>query len=263
MNMSAFFFMVYLSLTLVISPAAFASGEHHDDEAEHAHSEAAKGPHGGRLLTQDDLALEVTIYETEVEPEFRLYLYKNGEPVKTTALKLQVRLQRLGEPAELVQFSPELDYWLGDTLVREPHSFAVQIDASYQGKNYQWQYDSFEGRTTLSARSVEKAGIKLEQTRPGQIHTQLHLFGVVAPVPEQQVQVGAAYAGIVQQIAVKVGDKVTKGQMVASVQNPNSLKNYAIFAPLSGEVTASYVSVGSKVSEQPLLEISDFSSVYV
>ena len=91
MNMSAFFFMVYLSLTLVISPAAFASGEHHDDEAEHAHSEAAKGPHGGRLLTQDDLALEVTIYETEVEPEFRLYLYKNGEPVKTTALKLQVR----------------------------------------------------------------------------------------------------------------------------------------------------------------------------
>lgn len=263
MNMSAFFFMVYLSLTLVISPAAFASGEHHDDEAEHAHSEAAKGPHGGRLLTQDDFAVEVTIYETEVEPEFRLYLYKNGEPVKTTALKLQVRLQRLGEPAELVQFSPELDYWLGDTLVREPHSFAVQIDASYQGKNYQWQYDSFEGRTTLSARSVEKAGIKLEQTRPGQIHTQLHLFGVVAPVPEQQVQVGAAYAGIVQQIAVKVGDKVTKGQMVASVQNPNSLKNYAIFAPLSGEVTASYVSVGSKVSEQPLLEISDFSSVYV
>ncbi len=64
-------------------------------------------------------------------------------------------------------------------------------------------------------------------------------------------------------LPVKVGDKVTKGQMVASVQNPNSLKNYAIFAPLSGEVTASYVSVGSKVSEQPLLEISDFSSVYV
>ncbi len=263
MNMFVFFSMLYLSLALILSPVAFASGDHHDDEPDHAHSEATKGPHGGRLLTQENFALEVTIYETGVEPELRLYLYQNGEPIKTTEAKLQVTLQRLGEAAELINFSPELDYWLGDTVIREPHSFAVEIDASYQGKNYQWHYDSFEGRTTLSARSVEKAGIELEQTQAGQIHTQLHLFGVVAPVPEQQVQVGAAYAGVVQQLAVKVGDKVTKGQLVATVQNPNSLKNYSIFAPVAGEVTATYVSVGAKVSEQPIVEICDFSSVYV
>lgn len=263
MNISKFLSVLCLSSALFVTAPVFASGEHHEDEHGHAEAQPAKGPHGGRLLTQDDVALEVTIYETEVEPELRVYLYQHGEPVKTTQLELQVTLQRLGEPAELINFSPELDYWLGDTVIREPHSFAVEISASYQGKNFEWHYDSFEGRTALSERSVEKAGIEQEQTQPGQIQTQLHLFGVVAPVPEQQYQVGAAYAGVVQQLAVKVGDKVTKGQLVATVQNPVSLKNYSVFAPASGEVTAKYISVGAKVSEQPLIEISDFSSVYI
>ena len=262
-NYFGYLFGVLLAISLSFTATVSAHGDEHDEDAEHQHAEPAKGPHGGRLLTQDGFALEVTIYETEVEPELRLYLYQNAEPIKTTEAKLQVTLQRLGAPAELIQFSPELDYWMGDTVIREPHSFAVEVSASYQGKNYQWHYDSFEGRTALSARSVEKAGIKLEQTQPGQIHTQLHLFGVVAPVPEQQYQLGAAYAGVVQQLAVKVGDKVSKGQLVAIVQNPTSLKNYSVLAPAAGEVTAKYVSVGTKVSEQPIVEISDFSSVYV
>ncbi len=233
MNFFRFISILVLAISLSFTTTVSAHGDEHDEEAEHQHEEPAKGPHGGRLLTQDDVALEVTIYETEVEPELRVYLYQNGEPIKTSELKLQVTLQRLGEAAELVNFNPELDYWLGDTVIREPHSFEVEISASYQGKNFEWHYDSFEGRTELSARSVEKAGIELQQTQPGQIHTQLHLFGVVAPVPEQQYQVGAAYAGVVQQLAVKVGDKVTKGQLLATVQNPVSLKKLQCFCASS------------------------------
>jgi cobalt-zinc-cadmium efflux system membrane fusion protein len=263
MNISLFFFMLSIVATLFLSGPVLASGDHQDDEHGHAEVEPAKGPHGGRLLTQDDFSLEVTIYETEVEPELRLYGYQNGEAIKPEALQVQVKLQRLGENAELVRFSPELDYLLGDSIIREPHSFEVAISASYQGKNFEWHYESFEGRTQLSERSIVKAGIELESTQAGKIQTQLHLFGVVAPIPEQQYQVGAAYAGIVQQLAVKVGDKVSKGQVLATVQNPVSLKNYAVVAPAAGEVTASYVSVGAKVSDQPLVEISDFSSVYV
>lgn len=253
-------FILCLEFALVGTVPAFASGEHHD---EHQHEEPAKGPKGGRWLAQDDIALEVSIYETGVEPELRIYLYQQGELIQNQQLKLHVSLERLGEAPEQINFRPELDYWLGDRVIREPHSFTVTVNASLQGKDYQWRYDSFEGRTRLSDRSVEKAGIALEQATAGQIRTQLHLFGVIAPVPEQQYQLGATYAGVVQQMAVKVGDQVKKGQLVARVQNPASLKSYEIVAPADGEVTATYVSRGAKVSEQPLLEISDFSSVYV
>lgn len=263
MNISLFFCILSLITALFISSPAQASADHQDDDHAHTEAEPAKGPQGGRLLSQGDFALEVTIYETGVEPELRLYGYQKGKAIQAEALKVEVKLQRLGETAELIRFSPELNYLLGDAMIREPHSFEVLIHASYQGKNYEWHYDSFEGRTQLSERSIKKAGIALDYTQPGKIQTQLHLFGVVAAVPEQQYQVGAAYAGVLQQLAVKVGDKVSKGQLLARVQNPASLKNYAIYAPAAGEITASYVSVGAKVSEQPLVEISDFSSVYV
>lgn len=263
-----------LMLTLLVaipllsfSGAALAGEGDHDDHGEAHTEEAAKGPHGGRLLTKDQFAVEVSIYETDVEPELRLYFYQDDQPVAAadlkTTIQANVTLNRLGETAETINFAPELDYLLGDKIISEPHSFAVEVAVRYQGKSFDWHYDSFEGRTVLSERSVAKAAIELEQATAGQIRTQLHLFGVVAVIPEQQYQVGAAYSGIVQNIAVKVGDKVQKGQMLAQLQNPATLKNYSISAPAAGEVTATFVNVGSKVLEQPIIEISDLSSVYV
>ena len=263
---------LFVAVTLLsVSGAALAGEADHAEHgegqiAEHA-EEAAKGPHGGRLLSKDNFAVEVSIYETGVEPELRLYFYQDGKPIPAaelaTSIQASVTLNRLGETAETINFTPELDYLLGDQVIREPHSFEVEVAVRYQGKSFDWHYDSFEGRTVLSERSVAKAAIELEQASAGQIRTQLHLFGVVAVIPEQQYQVGAAYSGIVQNIAVKVGDQVKKGQLLAQLQNPATLKTFTITAPATGEVTATFVNVGSKVTDQTLLEISDLSSVYV
>ena len=246
---------------------AGASAGDHDEHGEAHNEEPAKGPHGGRLLTKDHFAVEVSIYETGVEPELRLYFYQDGKPIPTTELatsiQANVTLNRLGESAETINFTPELDYLLGDKIIREPHSLEVEVAVSYQGKSFDWHYDSFEGRTVLSDRSVAKAGIALEQAGAGQIRTQLHLFGVVAVIPEQQYQVAAPYAGIVQKLVVKVGDKVQKGGILAQLQNPATLKTFTITAPATGEVTATFVNTGTKVTDQALLEISDLSSVYV
>ena len=40
-----------------------------------------EGPHGGKLLKGDGFEVEVTIFEDDVPPEFRLYAYRNGEPI--------------------------------------------------------------------------------------------------------------------------------------------------------------------------------------
>lgn len=62
-----------------------ASAEEHEEADEHAdeeHHEAVaptKGEHGGKLFTEGDYALEVTIFEEGVEPQFRLYTYLDGK----------------------------------------------------------------------------------------------------------------------------------------------------------------------------------------
>ena len=58
---------------------ATGSGEH-SDHGEHAEQEFERGPHGGRLLEDGELAVELTIFEEGVPPELRAYLYRDGEP---------------------------------------------------------------------------------------------------------------------------------------------------------------------------------------
>jgi hypothetical protein len=52
------------------------SDHSHDEEGhEHAAEEAEfeRGPHNGRLLRDGDVAIEMTIFEDSVPPEFRVY----------------------------------------------------------------------------------------------------------------------------------------------------------------------------------------------
>ena len=110
-------------LTIVLSVfagMAFAGAGDHDDHAAAHTEEAAKGPHGGRLLTNDHFAVEVSIYETGVEPELRLYFYQDQQPIPAadvkTKLQASVTLNRLGEAAEIAHTAKyifENDFFTG------------------------------------------------------------------------------------------------------------------------------------------------------
>ena len=82
-----------------------------DDE--HADGDAVRGPHGGRLLAADGFSIELVIVESGVPPEFHLYAYENGEPVRADEVSAKVELVRLGEIRDTFSFAPEGDYLRG------------------------------------------------------------------------------------------------------------------------------------------------------
>src|SRR5690606_902107 len=92
-------FLLPLLLTLGLAacggpePDAHAHGEgaDHDDHAE-TEAEPAKGAHNGRLLTEGPYTVELAIVEDGVPPEYRAWLYKDGEPLPPTAGELTVVL---------------------------------------------------------------------------------------------------------------------------------------------------------------------------
>ncbi len=81
----------------------------------------------------DALNLEVTIYETGVSPQFRVFpLTPAGVPIPVRDVQLEVALTRLGgEVTQDIPFTPELDYLRGTETVEEPHSFAVRLTARF------------------------------------------------------------------------------------------------------------------------------------
>ena len=194
---------------------AEAGEAHKDDDKHEEDAKPAKGPHGGKLLKSGDYAVEVTIFETGVEPQFRLYTYLGGKPIDPSQSQIQLSLLRLGQPPQAFTFRKESDYLLGDSVVEEPHSFEVKISATYAGKTHELGYEQVEGRIAMSDAQLKSAGVELGVAGPAKIGTTLRLLGEVKYNSDRTVQIVPRLAGLVEQVLVSAGDTVRKGQVLA------------------------------------------------
>ncbi len=198
-----------------------------DDEHEHAAmvTESVKGPRGGKLFTDGDYAVEVTIFEQNQPPQFRLYTYLNGKPIAPKESTIQLKLSRLGRTAESFTFTPENDYLSSPIIVIEPHSFKVAIDATHAGKTHEFAYDQVEARVTLSDEQLKHNAIEVLTAAPANIQTNLRLIGEIQLNADKAVQVLPRISGVVNSVAANVGDTVKKGQTLAIITNPTLIEN--------------------------------------
>ena len=243
-------------------PAAHTSGEGgHGGEAV---AEAAKGPHGGRLLSEGDFSTEVTIFERGVPPEFRVFLYEKGKPIDPSEAKVTIELHRFGGRVDKIGFAKREDYLLGDQEIVEPHSFDVKVIAERGGKTHRWEYDSYEGRTTMTPDAVKSSGIVIETSGPAKIKTTIKVNGRVQPNEDHMTHVIPRYPGIVKKITKRLGDAVAKDEVVAVVESNESLQSYEVKSSLAGTVIGKDVRQGEFVKEgEVIYSVADLSTVWV
>lgn len=261
-----------LSLSLLLAacggdPAAEA-GHGHDEGEAHAEAEAGeprKGEHGGRLLEQDGVSVELAIAEDGTPPKYQAWLYRDGKPLPPTAGIVEVRLKRLGDLAENHALEAQTDGSLmASTIVGEPHSFDVEVVARVDGKALRWAYPSYEGRTDIDADIAREAGIRVAPAAAGVIADEHEVQGLLTPVEGRIAKVSARFPGPVRRLNANVGDRVRAGQTLASIESNLSLTDYAIASPISGVVLARNASVGMVATEAaPLFEVADLSSLWV
>lgn len=251
-------------LTLIFCSPIFAAGDHGHAHAETEHEQHPEGPHGGRLLKSEALNLELTIFESGIPPEMRVYAYSpDGEAISAEAITLNVTLNRTGGEQDVIDFSPEADYLVGDSEIIEPHSFEVEVSADYQGNNYHWHFDSFEGRAEIPDRLLALSEVKTEAASSQTLTLTNTVYGIIATAEDRVFGVHAPYPGLVQAVYVKTGDKVKKGQRLLTVLNEKTLQTYSVSSPSSGEVTARPVKQGDHSEMGSLVEITDLSQVWV
>ncbi len=138
--------LALVALPLSACGSEVEHGEAEQGEGEHDEAEAPEGPHGGRLLKDGDLGLEITIFEAGQEPSFRVYPYWKGAELEPGKVRLQMTLTRLGGKVDRFSFAKKDDFLAGQGVVREPHSFDVEVVAVVNGKRSRWTYENHEGR---------------------------------------------------------------------------------------------------------------------
>ena len=221
---------VVLAVMILQTEPMGTRGTHSHDEPpghaeEHGHSETGeteaeeraedRGPHGGRIFSKDDLNLEITIYERNVPPRFRVYAKDaQGQPVPLDQVRLDIDLHRL-ERVDRIQFKPSGDYLLGDQVVVEPHSFDVKIKAQWQGKDYQWEYAQMEARAEISEVAAKNAGIETQSAGPGEIHQVVQLNGEIGMHEKYVAHFVPRLDAMVTRVTKDLGDPVKKGDILA------------------------------------------------
>lgn len=220
-------------------------------------AEYERGPHRGRMLRDGDFAVEITIFEDGVDPEFHVYAYRDDKPIVPGEVQLGVALSRLGGRVDRFSFTPREDYLRGNGVVREPHSFDVRVTAVEGGGSHSWSYASYEGRTTISAASARQGGVKSERAGPAVVSELIAMSGRVEIVPEGKADVRPVYPGRIVHLQAELGQQVKKGQVLARVESSSSLQTYSVTAPISGVVVEKNANVGEVTGTQALLVIAD------
>jgi len=222
-----------------------------------APEEYERGPHNGRMLRDGDFALEVTIFEDGVPPEYRVYAYRGDKPVAPRDVDLTIQLKRLDGEVNTFKFAAEQDYLRGDGVVIEPHSFDVTVAAREGGRRHRWEYASYEGRVTFPKQAAEAAGITIERVGPASLSETIEIIGYVELEPSATSNVGAKFPGRVVSAGPNVGDSVRAGQVLARVESAESMQIYAITAPVSGVIVERRTNVGDVAGSDPIYVIAD------
>ena len=244
------------ALALALPLAACGSGPAPTEHGEEG-AEAEKGPNGGRLLKDGDFAVEVTVFETGQEPQFRVYASRGGQPVDPGSVQLTMTLRRLGGEVNTFAFKPEGKFLAGQGVVEEPHSFDVEVVAVENGKRHVWKYASPEGRTHITAEAAKAGGIEILTAGPALIGETRELFGTVALDPSARSEIRGQFPGRVVSVTKAVGDYVQRGQLLARIESSESLQVYPVYATVSGVVAERNGNPGNVTGDRALYVITD------
>lgn len=263
--------LLFVGVGMAIRTAQHDSIPHmHGSEGDAAKShgpapaaEFERGPHRGRMLRDGDLALEITIYEEGVPPEFHVYPYWENKPIEPTEIKLDITLGRLGNRADKMTFAAQDDYLKSAQVVHEPHSFDVHVKAAHNGKTSEWTYQSYEGRTQIPEKVAEASGIKIETSGPSTIKDVVEVTGLVSINEDKNAKVGGRFPGFIKSINKDVGDKVSKGDVLATIDRNTTFQDYTVMSPIGGVVVSRSATIGSATTtEAVLFEVADLTTVW-
>jgi cobalt-zinc-cadmium efflux system membrane fusion protein len=216
------------------------------------------------MLTQDDLTLELTIFERGVPPEFRVYAYRKGARIAPSTLQVSIDLYRFGGRIDHFRLAPVEDYLRSDREVEEPHSFEVEVTATDGGRTRQWKYESYEGRTEISPTAMANAGIALDTVGPATIRSRVKAGGRIAPNGDRLAHYVPRYPGLVKEVRKRLGETVAAGEALAVIEANDSLQSYEVKATLDGIVIAKDVTPGEITSDsRAIYAVADLSNVWV
>lgn len=124
--------------------------------------------------------------------------------------------------------------------------------------------DHHDDGVKLTDAQVAAAGIELLTAGPRELRDILRLNGMIQPNQEALVKVTPRFPGVIRSMRKRLGDKVKKDEVLATIESNQSLTTYELKAPIDGTVIDRDGTLGEFASEaKPIFTIADLSSMWI
>ncbi len=118
----------------------------HGEDAAHAHEHGAHhhdhleaqshGPHGGPLVETKLGRVELSVFETNVPPRFRLYFFdEHGHGIKPPRAEVKIKTIREGRKKQEFRFVRRDEYLEASDELPEPHEFIATVKIKTAGSS--------------------------------------------------------------------------------------------------------------------------------
>jgi len=119
-------------------------------------------------------------------------------------------------------------------------------------------------RIRISDVKLAAAGVTLAEAASATLTDTLSFNGILRANQEAVVQVTPRFPGVAKSIQKRIGDKVGKDDLLATIESNQSLTVYELKAPIAGTIIERQISLGEYASEQkPAFVVADLSAIWV
>ena len=119
-------------------------------------------------------------------------------------------------------------------------------------------------RVEMDAEAFGNSGIGLDTVKAGVIRKSLPLNGLVQANQDKVARMMPRFAGVVKEVRHHLGNRVSKGQVLAVIESNESLAPYSMVSQMSGTVIQKNVNPGEVVSEDDVLyTVADLGTVWI
>ena len=133
-----------------------------------------------------------------------------------------------------------------------------------QDKDKDKDADEGSPKVKLTEAQKKNAHIGMAEAGPAKVKKMLPLFGKIAANEEHLSHVVPRFPGVAKAVKKRLGEKVEKGEVLATIESNESLRNYDIVSEIGGTVIQKDVTVGEFVKDdKAIFVVADLSTIWV
>ncbi|KVO38576.1 efflux RND transporter periplasmic adaptor subunit [Burkholderia ubonensis] len=170
----------------------------------------------GVALKNGKLSVEIVMTEKPGDARLVVYPFVDGKPAGD-GVSITGALVRHDGSREAVRFDPSGQKFTSAQPIWKPHVFDATIDVKWPGGTAAFPFSRADGALALSDAQIAASRIGLAKAGPAQIATPFQLPGEIKFNEDRTAHVVPRVAGIVEQVAVSLGQNVAKGQVLAVI----------------------------------------------